>query len=97
VNWQQDRDMEPTRFLWAINILGMSQAAVARYLDLSEKQIYRMAHGLTPVPVPVALLLNALIHIGIKPAVPRRRKCQPAAPAKRGEPLDDPQKPVSVP
>jgi hypothetical protein len=89
MNWQADRDMEPTRFLWAIQMLGMSQAATARYLDLSEKQIYRMVHGLTPVPVPVALLLNALIHIGIKPVVPRRPR--------KPQPLDDPQKSLSVP
>jgi hypothetical protein len=89
MNWQTDRDMEPTRFLWAIQMLGMSQAAAGRYLNLNERHISRMVHGHTPVPVPVALLLNALIHIGIKPVVPRRPR--------KPQPLDDPQKSVSVP
>jgi plasmid maintenance system antidote protein VapI len=74
MSWQLNRSMGPFELVEAISKLGLSQAATARFLDLSERQIARMIHAETPVPTYVALLLNALIHHNETPVVPQRKK-----------------------
>jgi hypothetical protein len=72
-NWQDDRSKTADQFVACLKSLGLSQAAASRYLGLSERQVYRMVHGHAPVPTPVCLLLNAMIHHNEKPVVPKRR------------------------
>ena len=64
--------MTADEFRQAIKLLRMSQAATARYLALSQRQIYRMVHGHAPVPAPVALLLRCMIVNKETPVVPPR-------------------------
>jgi hypothetical protein len=86
--WQRYRGMNAELFNIALDLLGLSQAGAARYLGLSERQVYRMVHGHTGIPVPISLLLNSLIAHNEQPLVPPRQRPQP---------LDDTEIPVSVP
>ena len=62
MNWQLARSMTADEFDCCLKLLGMSRAAAARYLGLSQRQVYRIAHGQTPVPTTVVLLLNSLLN-----------------------------------
>jgi len=89
MTWQLCREMSALSFQGALQLLGMSQAGAARYLNLSERQVYRMIHGIVPVPVPISLLLHALVAHDEYPIVPKRTK--------KPQPLDEPPNPVSLP
>ena len=86
MSWQSLRHLEPEKLVEVLKTLGLSHAAAARYLGLSERQIYRMVHGHAKVPVPVCLLLASLLNTGEHPIVPKRTKR-----------LDDQKNRVSVP
>jgi hypothetical protein len=74
MNWQSLRHLEPEKLVEVLKTLGLSHAGAARYLGLSERQLYRMVHGHAPVPVPVCLLFAALLNTGEMPVVPKRAK-----------------------
>ena len=66
-DWQSTRTMTKEEFADALAKLRMSRAALARYLDLDPRQVYRWAHGHAPVPTTAALLLSSMIAHGDKP------------------------------
>jgi transcriptional regulator with XRE-family HTH domain len=70
MSWQDKRTMTPAQFRKALLDLGLTQAACARYLDLSARQVARMQKGEAKVPVPLALLLAYLIEDGERPESP---------------------------
>jgi len=71
MSWQTDRAMTPRQFKITIKMLGMTQAASARYLGVSERTAHRYVSGEAEVPASVALLLRSLIHHGEVPAAPK--------------------------
>ena len=71
MNWQTQRTMSPAEFAAVTGKLKLSQAAIGRYLGVSERTANRYMKGLTAVPIPSALLLRALIKFKVKPVVPR--------------------------
>ena len=72
MNWQHQRSLTPDDFATALDQLGLSQAAAARYFGLSSRQISRMVHGQSEVPTPLTLLIFSLIHHNETPIVPPR-------------------------
>lgn len=64
--------MTALEFKLALELLGMSQAAAARFLRQSSRQTARMANGEVPVPAPIAMLLRSMIFHGETPGVPPR-------------------------
>jgi DNA-binding transcriptional regulator YiaG len=71
MNW---REMTPDQFMGAMAKLQLNQAAMARFLEITARQVRRYERGERPVPGPTALLLRLMIHHGIVPAVPKRPK-----------------------
>ena len=69
-DWQSTRSMTPEELDEALTRLRMSRAALARFLDLDPRQVYRWAHGHAPIPTTTALLLSSMIAHGDKPLVP---------------------------
>jgi hypothetical protein len=45
MSWQYDRSMVSHQFTCPIEKLGMSQAGAGRFLDISARQVSRMAKG----------------------------------------------------
>ena len=72
--WQLERSMTPHQFQRAIDYLGMSQAGPGRFLGVSERTAYRYASGNAKIPTAAALLLRAMVDLGIKPIVPWRKR-----------------------
>ncbi len=70
MSWQTKRTMTPYNFRTSLEALGLSQAACARFLGLSSRQIARMQQGEATVPVPVALLLSSMLEHGEQPIEP---------------------------
>ena len=70
--WQEMRGASKDEFATALEMLDLSQAAAARYLGTSSRQVARWIHGEARVPTPVCLLLSVMIYYNIKPVVPRR-------------------------
>jgi transcriptional regulator with XRE-family HTH domain len=71
MNWQHQRGMTPEQFVKAMEKFDVSQAALGRYLGVSERTANRYAKGTTAVPVPSALLLWGLLARKEKPIVPK--------------------------
>ena len=72
MNWQENRSISAMAFTAYLQELGMTPAAASRFLNQSQRQTYRMAHGQTPVPTPIALLLSSMLAHGDEPIVPKR-------------------------
>lgn len=53
--------MTSQQYSKAIDTLGLTHAAAAKVLGISERQDYRYAAGDTAVPVPIAKLLRLAI------------------------------------
>jgi len=70
MSWQHDRSMSPGHFNEVLKYLELSQAACARFLNLSSRQVARMQRGEAKVPVPVALLFSSMIEHDEKPIEP---------------------------
>ena len=70
MSWQNQRSMSPAEFAAVAGKLKLSQAAIGRYLGVSERTANRYMRGITAIPIPSALLLRALIHYKAKPVVP---------------------------
>lgn len=68
--WQLKRTMSADEYVAALMKLDLTMAAAARYLDISARHSRRFAHGEIDVPVPVALLLRALMVHNERPIVP---------------------------
>jgi transcriptional regulator with XRE-family HTH domain len=71
MNWQNQRAMTPEQFVKAMEKFDVSQAALGRYLGVSERTANRYAKGTTAVPVPSAMLLWGLLARKEKPIIPR--------------------------
>ena len=59
--------MSRTQFCDAINRLGLSQRAAARFFGRSGRQAQCWANGWSPVPKSVAMLLELMLRYGLKP------------------------------
>lgn len=70
MHWQLKRTMSDAEFRRAIKQLNLSRAACARYLGISNSTAYRYAERGANIPVTVALLLNAVLEMGVEPIVP---------------------------
>jgi len=74
MSWQQQRAMTPVQFERALHALGLSQAAAARFLGSTARQVRRQLVGERKVSTPTALLLRVMIAHGERPVVPQRSK-----------------------
>jgi len=70
--WQQMRGASKDEFATALEMLDLSQAAAARYLGVSARQVARWLEGKSRVPTSVCLLFEFMIYYNIKPIVPKR-------------------------
>ena len=59
--------MTTTKYLAALTALGLTHVGAAR-LGMSRRQAQRIAAGACPVPKPIALLLQALLDLGLPDA-----------------------------
>jgi transcriptional regulator with XRE-family HTH domain len=71
MNWQAKRTMSAEEFVRAMERFKVSQAALGRYLGVSERTANRYAKGLTAVPIPSAMLLWGLLARREKLVIPR--------------------------
>lgn len=60
--------MTKHQFRQIIAHLGLSQRDAARFLDISDRQVRRIAAGKVAVPKAVAMLLLLMISAGFTPA-----------------------------
>lgn len=60
--------MTPTQFRKALERLGLSQVAAARFLGIGDRTSRRWASGDVEVPRAVAILLRLMISHSISPA-----------------------------
>jgi len=70
MSWQDDREMTKEEYSAIIHRLGMNKSQAGRYLGVSLRTAQRYWDGLSTVPTASALLLRALVHYNIPPAVP---------------------------
>ena len=70
--WQCDRTAGPGEFLLLQNQLGISQAALSRYLGVSDRTVRRYVNGDSLIPEAHVLLVRALLHFKVRPLVPRK-------------------------
>ena len=71
MTWQDDRSMSPEQFAWTIKRLGLNKGQMSRYLGCSMSTVQRYFDGNTKIPVPIVLLLRALVFYNITPEVPQ--------------------------
>jgi DNA-binding transcriptional regulator YiaG len=72
--WHPNPNMSADTFRQALKTLGLSGDACARLLGYGYRQIYKWRHGHATVPTHVAILLNLLIEVGLKPVAPKKPK-----------------------
>ena len=78
LGWQHQRSLTVEDFAAALNQLGLSKAAAARYFGISIRSVDRMAEGKAKIPTAIALLIFSLIYHHERPVVPKRhRKGEP--------------------
>ena len=53
--------MNVKKFNEAMQALKFTQVELAELMGVSERMVRRWQHGLWPVPVPIAMLLNAML------------------------------------
>lgn len=68
--WQLEREMSALQFREILGDLGLSQAAVGRFLDLSPATIARYRRGAARIPTGYAMLLRAVRDLGVQLVVP---------------------------
>jgi transcriptional regulator with XRE-family HTH domain len=71
MNWQTKRSMSGAELDKACERFGISQAAVGRYLGVSERTANRYMKGITAIPVPSAMLLWSLMAHKEQPVIPK--------------------------
>jgi len=76
MNWQHERSMTPRQYVHVIEQLGMSQAAAGRFLGITGRTSRRYASGDSMIPAGYVLLLNAMLHHGDRPVVPKWNRRQ---------------------
>jgi hypothetical protein len=59
--------MSPKRYNEAVEELGWKVPDVAGFFDVTERHAFRWQAGDTPVPVPVAMLLELLVSGKVTP------------------------------
>lgn len=75
-HWQTQRSMSPLQFRKAITELGVTRAAAARFLGVSERTAHRYANGDSDIPPAHALLLRAMLAHDTELAIPKWHKDQ---------------------
>lgn len=70
MTWQDQREMTPRQFEHAMELLGLKQAEMARFLGMSDRQCRRLVRGQRHIGAPIVLLLNGMVARGDKPKVP---------------------------
>jgi hypothetical protein len=73
-DWQDKRAMSPREFERSALALGLSVAALGRFMGVSERTVYRFLSGDAGIPVSVVLLMRLMLEQGIKPRAPKRVK-----------------------
>jgi plasmid maintenance system antidote protein VapI len=71
MSWQHQREMTPAQFEAALGKLKLTQAAAARFLGITARQVARLKVGERVVKVETALLLRSMIAHGDQPVVPK--------------------------
>lgn len=69
-SWQARRSMSANEYVLTLHQLGLSAAAAGRYLGVSSRTARRYANAEAEIPVPIVLLLRALVAHDVKPVVP---------------------------
>jgi len=71
--WQRERSLSPKAFKRAVERLGISKSAAARFFGVSESSMRRYLAGTADIPPSIVLLLQLMNELDIEPSfVPKR-------------------------
>jgi transcriptional regulator with XRE-family HTH domain len=68
--------MSHAQYKRIVDELGITRAAIARFIGISARTAHRYANGTSDIPPAYVLLLRAMLALNAKPVIPKWNKDQ---------------------
>jgi DNA-binding transcriptional regulator YiaG len=72
MSWQNERQMDGSQLMLALDDLQIDRSKLSRYLGVSYRQVIRWAKNERPIPTTVALLISCMRANRVRPLVPKK-------------------------